>query len=91
MTVKLDVKYSLGHSYPERWKRDTYYCPNCGKQNVWSEQGEGDYYYGPSSLCVDCGFSFCLNCEGMPEGHNDRETTWLQRLAAIRRAATENH
>ncbi len=31
------------------------YCPKCGKQEVWVEDSEGDYYVGPSYFCDACG------------------------------------
>lgn len=36
------------------------YCPGCGKQTVFIEQGEGDYYQGPSYYCKSCNYAFSL-------------------------------
>ena len=36
------------------------YCPECGEQRVMVENGEGDYYAGPTHLCLVCHFRFCL-------------------------------
>jgi transposase-like protein len=79
--VRLDVHYELGHTYQERWDRTRLHCPQCGLTEVWVEFGEGDYYAGPSHLCVACGASFNL-----PGGCRTRTTDWQdqQRLAAFR-------
>lgn len=38
------------------WKREpTTFCPCCGEQQVWVEDSAGDYYVGPTYLCVACG------------------------------------
>lgn len=39
------------------------YCPNCGKRDVWVEDGDGDYYAGP-----DYGCKACNHCFNMPYG-----------------------
>ena len=57
MSVRIEVKYEAGHSYPESWSviEDTY-CPNCGKfSTLWSDDGPGDYYAGPHVVCIECG------------------------------------
>lgn len=37
-----------------------YYCPNCGKKEVWTDNGVGDYYEGPTFLCISCENAFTL-------------------------------
>jgi len=37
-----------------------YYCPNCGKKEVWTDNGPGDYYEGPTFLCTNCQNAFTL-------------------------------
>lgn len=80
--VELDVRYALGHSYPETWCKGALFCPHCGKQEVWEEQGEGDYYVGASFLCIACRYNFTI--QG-PYESNDayQETYWSQRYQAI--------
>jgi hypothetical protein len=31
-----------------------YYCPYCGKQDVWQEVGGDDYYTGTTNRCFAC-------------------------------------
>ncbi len=38
----------------ERWGRTEYFCPNCGKQKVWKQLDEGDYYVGEDHICTAC-------------------------------------
>lgn len=37
-----------------------YYCANCGKKEVWSDNSAGDYYEGPTFLCTSCENAFTL-------------------------------
>ena len=30
-------------------------CPGCGSRETWVQDDEGDYYDGPTYLCVACG------------------------------------
>lgn len=63
MTQPVRVLHDYGtHSYAYRYHRDAQvYCPSCGQQTVWTEEGEGDYYAGPESVCTSCKSRFCLN------------------------------
>lgn len=88
--VSLDVRYALGHSYPETWEWTTFHCPNCGRQEVWREHGEGDYYQGPSHLCIACPYEFTLPSHRHAED-GQGETIWAQRLLAIRAGAPQEH
>jgi len=36
------------------------FCPNCGKQEVYIEAGEGDYYQGPGHYCKSCNAEFTI-------------------------------
>jgi predicted RNA-binding Zn-ribbon protein involved in translation (DUF1610 family) len=42
-TMEYELEYQHG-----------YYCPYCGKQNLWREKGSGDYYQGSAYYCLDC-------------------------------------
>ena len=44
------------------------YCPNCGKQTVYVEDNDGDYYEGPTHLCTSCDRDFTL-----PSNHSANE------------------
>lgn len=53
------------------YKKSNYYCPLCGKQEVWEDQGEGDFYEGVDYACTNCYASFTLPSLGTNE--NDFE------------------
>ena len=36
------------------------FCPKCGQDKVFVEDGDGDYYVGPNHFCFDCDFIFHL-------------------------------
>jgi hypothetical protein len=50
-----------GHHYVETWESTSLFCPRCGKQAVWKQEGEGDYYLGPEYLCTECNNISCLD------------------------------
>jgi len=70
--MKIIVKYPAGHTIEREWLRSPSYCPSCGKMEVWAEQGEGDYEYGPDCICVACGVLFTIQgpCAVDPEKKN---------------------
>ena len=83
--MKFDVKYYNGegiqtHFYTENWSKTEYYCPNCGRQYVWEEDGEGDYYVGSQLMCTCCGVEFNLPSGASTSKYNQD----LQRLAHLR-------
>jgi len=45
---------------PIVWEKTDYFCPACGKQEVWREDGEGDYYVREDYVCISCGVEFNL-------------------------------
>jgi len=47
--------YKIG----EQWDKADYYCPNCGKESVWSDDSD-DYYLGCKYICSDCKVVFYL-------------------------------
>lgn len=53
------------------WIKEDYYCPNCGKQEVWMEENSGDYYVGETYLCINCAFKFALPCSVVITTEND--------------------
>lgn len=70
MRVLLEFKNS--HHYWEEYEKTSLFCPNCGKQEVWEEQGAGDYYEGNEHACTECGFMFTK-----PSG-SIREDEWSE-------------
>ncbi len=84
--VRVDVHYRAGHSSSEVWELLEIYCPECGKKRVWRETSEGDYYVGPTYLCVACGAGGQILFQKAwitPDSDNDYDE---QRLTAIRAA-----
>lgn len=54
----------LGHHYITDYEITDLYCPDCGVQDVWEEQGEGDYYVGSHYVCAACGTEHYLDNSG---------------------------
>ena len=77
MKVHLDVRYKAGHSYPEDWSLGELYCPSCGTQTVWEEEGPGDHCVGSGYLCETCKSTFTI------QGPNKSGYTEEQVLVAI--------
>lgn len=81
-----DVQYfkgdgrELSHVYSEIWKKTDYFCPGCGKREVWHAAGGGDYYVGEQHICIACAHEFYLpNGVNTCSGEQD-----AQRLAALK-------
>jgi NMD protein affecting ribosome stability and mRNA decay len=36
------------------------FCPNCGKQHVYTELGFGDFYEGLTNFCKSCKCEFTM-------------------------------
>lgn len=43
------------------------FCPNCGKQEVYTAVGDGDYYEGSTSYCKNCKCTFTMPSCGVDE------------------------
>lgn len=56
-TVTYDFKT---HTLRAEFESTEYFCPSCGKQTVWVETGDGDFYVGPTHLCTSCSSEFEL-------------------------------
>ena len=64
------------------------FCPHCGEQSIWKEQGAGDSYVGISYLCLSCQYTFTI--QGPNEAKDScGETYWSQRLAALEKQTGE--
>lgn len=44
----------------EEYYKTELFCPSCGKQEVWDERGQGDYYQGTTLFCLACNSFFNL-------------------------------
>jgi hypothetical protein len=69
------------HKYSETWTtHGDLFCPNCGKKEVWVEEGGGDYYVGNQYICTACAHEFHM--PGLSTIHANDETN-RQRLANL--------
>lgn len=60
------------------WVLSDYYCPSCGKRDMWQECGSGeDYYHNASVRCASCDHDMC--CVEIIS--RVAETTWWDRPA----------
>lgn len=62
-TKEVTIKFHWGE-YKTTYLKEEVFCPNCGEKKVWSENSEGDYYIGPTYLCIGCNFAFHLPSSG---------------------------
>jgi hypothetical protein len=60
ITTTVTINYKAGHTRSVAYYKSHKYCPNCGKQSVWVESGEGDYYAGSKNVCTICSCHFSL-------------------------------
>ena len=58
--MRVLADYGTHHYWREYDHDEALFCPHCGEKTVYVEQGAGDYYVGPTHLCVSCHFSFSL-------------------------------
>lgn len=57
--IDVEIHYPAGHSYEFQYAYSPgVFCVNCGTAEVYTEQGEGDYYVGPTSVCLACYATF---------------------------------
>lgn len=59
------------HHYFQDYEHCSLFCPQCGVQSVWQEQGPGDYYIGEDHICVSCKHSFCIQGPSPLESNNE--------------------
>jgi len=59
--MKIKVRYNINritpkgtHTYELSVSPVAMYCPHCGQQDVWKDDGAGDYYVGPTHYCRSC-------------------------------------
>lgn len=56
--MKVEFKYHYTHQQVDfrdaSFHSTEMYCPECGKKDVWQEDGSGDYYEGSAFVCIDC-------------------------------------
>lgn len=59
--MKVLLEFENSHHYIREYEEEKkLFCPNCGKQKVWVEKGEEDYYTGQNHICICCNYIFSL-------------------------------
>lgn len=61
--MKKEVKfqnYFGNKNHTKTYELTKYYCPSCGKKEVWTDNGAGDYYEGTTFLCTSCETAFTM-------------------------------
>ena len=71
--------YFLAGQYPSHHyllavEKTEWFCIHCGKQEVWVEDNEGDYYVGPDYFCTACEKTF-----NMQDGGTNQRATGIIR------------
>ena len=59
------------------WIKSGWFCPSCGKQDMWQEVGDSDdYYHERSVTCGSCNHTMC--CVGRVEDEKPERwsTAW---------------
>lgn len=83
--VEVTVRYRRGHTLTRPYVPADMFCPSCAGRTVWVEDGQGDYYQGPTHVCVSCGCEFCIQGPTKPyDGPEPHETVIQQTVHAIR-------
>lgn len=83
--VGLTIKYPLGHSYAEQWRKaDDVRCTKCASAEVWRDCDEpcNPEDSAPLHICVECGHAFEYETGN---GYGDLNE---QRLAQLRAVST---
>lgn len=52
--MKLLLEFENSHHYFVEFVKTDYFCPMCGKTEVWRNSDGGDYYEGSMHLCASC-------------------------------------
>jgi hypothetical protein len=72
-----------GSVYHETYELTEWFCPACGKQTVWQECSEGDYYAGPQIVCSSCGGSMQWPLSGSSDGSPEPRVSILAEALKI--------
>jgi hypothetical protein len=59
------------------------YCPACGQQGIYEEEGEGDYYMGSVSVCILCNSSHYLSNCGVKNGATVIERQAIEQIKKV--------
>lgn len=70
MKIEVLNEYENSHHYIETYCKCDYFCPLCGRQQVW-EGDSPDYYQGVNYYCTECESSFTLPSAGKCTSFNE--------------------
>lgn len=88
ISKKIDVIYYIkphgkskefSHKYSERWSLTEYFCPQCGKKDVWIRGDGGDCELGEKHICTECEHTFYLP-DGVSKASDEQDVQRLHYL-----------
>ncbi|MEF1335466.1 hypothetical protein REH81_01555, partial [Vibrio rotiferianus] len=73
-----------GSFWTEKWEQTEYFCPKCGKRNVWESFDPDDGELGSQYMCAEkgCGATFHMPT-GVFYAHEDEDGVDQKRHAAL--------
>lgn len=71
--MKVLNEYGNSHHYMESYSEVDFYCPECGKREVWMNDGSGDYYVGEDYICMACESIFYLPSIRKADAHEKKK------------------
>lgn len=71
----------FSNQYTEQWEKTDFYCPRCGKQEVWFINDGGDYYVGEQHICTACKATFHLP-SGVGDATGEQDEQRLKHLTS---------
>jgi hypothetical protein len=60
VSVNVVLQYSESYKRTVKYIKTGYFCPECGKAEVWCEDDGLDYYLGVTYACTGCDSLFAL-------------------------------
>ena len=87
---RYDGDKEFSHKYSEGWSKTNLFCPQCGKREVWANDGPGDYYVDNQYLCLapTCAATFYLP-GGVMEASGEQDDQRLREIASAKQQATQ--
>jgi len=87
--MKIIQKYyrpdgTLNHTYEDEYNKTSYYCLNCGKQQVYESESY-DYCEGPRLMCTCCGYH-----HNLPRPPDESYEEYTQVLEQLRESEKNN-
>lgn len=79
MNVHVTITYSQGNTSSVLMLKTDLFCPYCGKQEVWDEEDEGDYYVGTEKICIACEGSFYMKDGTGGDGRDEQVISQIKK------------